>query len=254
MEHEKFHYKTKEELKAKLEELKVTLPLSENLDVLKRPVQIGSKTAANAIAIQPMEGCDGTADGRPDALTLRRYDRFAKSGAGLIWAEAVAVVPEGRANPRQLWIHEENLADFQKFVADIKETCIRENGFEPIVIMQATHSGRYSKPQGTPAPLIAYNNPIFEGDNPISSDRILSDEYLFALEEKFAEAAKLAERAGFDGVDIKCCHRYLNSELLSAYTREGAFGGSLENRTRLLRHGVKNVPWFSMVIPNLVMG
>src|SRR5699024_8927378 len=39
---------------------------------------------------------------------------------------------------------------------------------------------------------------------------------------------------------IKCCHRYLNSELLSAYTREGAFGGSLENRTRLLRHGVKN--------------
>ena len=240
MEHEKFHYKTKEELKAKLEELKVTLPLSENLDVLKRPVQIGSKTAANAIAIQPMEGCDGTADGRPDALTLRRYDRFAKSGAGLIWAEAVAVVPEGRANPRQLWIHEENLADFQKFVADIKETCIRENGFEPIVIMQATHSGRYSKPQGTPAPLIAYNNPIFEGDNPISSDRILSDEYLFALEEKFAEAAKLAERAGFDGVDIKCCHRYLNSELLSAYTREGAFGGSLENRTRLLRHGVKN--------------
>lgn len=240
MEHEKFHYKTKEELKAKLEELKVTLPLSENLDVLKRPVQIGSKTAANAIAIQPMEGCDGTADGRPDALTLRRYDRFAKSGAGLIWAEAVAVVPEGRANPRQLWIHEENLADFQKFVADIKETCIRENGFEPIVIMQATHSGRYSKPQGTPAPLIAYNNPIFEGDNPISSDRILSDEYLFALEEKFAEAAKLAERAGFDGVDIKCCHRYLNSELLSAYIREGAFGGSLENRTRLLRHGVKN--------------
>lgn len=240
MEHEKFHYKTKEELKAKLEELKVTLPLSENLDVLKRPVQIGSKTATNAIAIQPMEGCDGTADGRPDALTLRRYDRFAKSGAGLIWAEAVAVVPEGRANPRQLWIHEENLADFQKFVADIKETCIRENGFEPIVIMQATHSGRYSKPQGTPAPLIAYNNPIFEGDNPISSDRILSDEYLFALEEKFAEAAKLAERAGFDGVDIKCCHRYLNSELLSAYTREGAFGGSLENRTRLLRHGVKN--------------
>lgn len=117
---------------------------------------------------------------------------------------------------------------------------MKENGFEPVVIMQATHSGRYSKPHGAPAPLIAYNNPIFEGDNPIPSDRILSDDYLMALEEKFGEAAKLAERAGFDGVDIKCCHRYLNSELLSAYTREGAFGGSLENRTRLLRHGVKN--------------
>src|SRR5699024_6031082 len=140
----------------------------------------------------------------------------------------------------QLWLHEENLAAFQKFVADIKETCMKANGFEPVVIMQATHSGRYSKPHGTPEPLIAYNNPIFEGDNPIPADRILSDDYLMALEEKFGEAAKLAERAGFDGVDIKCCHRYLNSELLSAYTRKGAFGGSLENRTRLLRHGVKN--------------
>lgn len=240
MKHEKFHYKQLDELQVKLNELDVTLPLSENMDVLHREVQIGSKICANSIAIQPMEGCDGTADGCPDALTLRRYDRFARSGAGLIWAEAVAVVEEGRANPRQLWLHEENLVAFQKFVADIKETCMKENGFEPVVIMQATHSGRYSKPHGTSAPLIAYNNPIFEGDNPIPADRILSDDYLMALEEKFGEAAKLAERAGFDGVDIKCCHRYLNSELLSAYTREGAFGGSLENRTRLLRHGVKN--------------
>lgn len=176
MEHEKFHYKTKKELIEKLEELEVHLPLSDNIDVLKRPVSIGAKTAANSIAIQPMEGCDGTADGSPDKLTLRRYDRFAKSGAGLIWAEAVAVLPEARANPRQLWIHEENLPDFQKFVADIKQICMRENGFEPIVIMQATHSGRYSKPEGVPAPLIAYNNPIFEGEQTIASDRIVSDD------------------------------------------------------------------------------
>ena len=58
MEHEKFHYKKKKELIEKLEELKVHLPLSDNIDVLKRPVSIGAKTAANSIAIQPMEGCD----------------------------------------------------------------------------------------------------------------------------------------------------------------------------------------------------
>ena len=51
--------------------------------------------------------------------------------------------------------------------------------------------------------------------------------------------AVLAEKAGFDGVDIKCCHRYLNSELLSAYERSGRYGGSLENRTRLLRESVQ---------------
>ena len=115
---------------------------------------------------------------------------------------------------------------------------MRENGFEPVVIMQATHSGRYSKPEGVPAPLIAYNNPIFEGDKPIAAERILSDDYLYGLIDKFGASASLAEQAGFDGVDIKCCHRYLNSELLSAYTRKGDFGGSLENRTRLLRSGV----------------
>lgn len=239
MEHKKFHYQTREALEAELAALGVSLPLAEDLSPLGRPVAIGNRTAANAIAIQPMEGCDGTADGRPGELTLRRYDRFAKSGAGLIWGEACAVVPEGRANPRQLWLTEDNLDDYKQFVADIKETCLAENGFEPLIILQATHSGRYSKPEGVPAPLIAYNNPIFEGSNPIPSDRILSDDYLFSLVDAFGKTAALAQAAGFDGVDIKCCHRYLNSELLSAYNRPGAFGGSLENRTRLLVDGVR---------------
>lgn len=240
MQHERFHYKTQEELKAELQKLHITLPLSEETEVLHKPVTVGKKIVPNAIAIQPMEGCDGTADGCPDTLTRRRYDRFARSGAGLIWAEAVAIVEEGRANPRQLWIREDNLPAFQRFVQDIKETCLKENGFEPIVIMQATHSGRYSKPHGKPEPLIAYNNPIFEKDAPISSDHILSDDALLRLEEQYGIAARLAQRAGFDGVDIKCCHRYLNCELLSAYERPGMFGGSFENRTRLLRHGVQN--------------
>lgn len=238
MEHKRFHYKSLDELKQELDLVGVRLPLSEDLSALQREVKIGSKTAANSIAIQPMEGCDGTADGRPAELTLRRYDRFARSGAGLIWAEAVAITPEGRANPRQLWLTRDNLDEYKKFVAGIKETCMRENGFEPVVIMQATHSGRYSKPEGVPAPLIAYNNPIFEGDKSIAAERILSDDYLYGLIDKFGASAFLAEQAGFDGVDIKCCHRYLNSELLSAYTRKGDFGGSLENRTRLLRSGV----------------
>lgn len=240
MEHQKFHYKSLDELRQELDRIGAKLPLSENLSVLKNPVRLGRKTIPNAIAIQPMEGCDGTSDGRPGELTLRRYDRFAKSGAGLIWAEATAVAPEGRANPRQLWLTEKNLSDYQRFVANLKETCMRENGFEPIIILQATHSGRYSKPEGTPAPLIAYNNPIFEGDAPIAKERIVSDDYLYDLIGKFGVTAALAERAGFDGVDVKCCHRYLNSELLSAYNRSGDFGGSLENRTRLLRDGVKS--------------
>ena len=115
---------------------------------------------------------------------------------------------------------------------------MKKHGFAPVIIMQATHSGRYSKPKGVPTPLIAYNNPLFEKDTPISQDRIVTDDYLHRLTERMGEAAHLAEKAGFDGVDIKSCHRYLGSELLSAYNRPGDFGGSFENRTRFLRESV----------------
>ena len=215
------------------------LLFDEDTKVLKTPIKVGNKTAANRLVCQAMEGCDGTAEGSPDSLTKRRYERFAKGGAGLIWFEATAVMEEGRANPRQLYINETNLDNFKRQVEEIKETALKTNGYEPIVIMQATHSGRYSKPNGIPAPLIAYNNPIFEKDNPISSDRIVTDEYLDRVGAALVNGALLAEKAGFDGVDIKCCHRYLNSELLSAFNRAGKYGGSFENRTRLLRESIK---------------
>lgn len=231
-------YTTCDDFKAQNAQLGLDLPFQDDTAVLGQPLTVGSKQIPNRLACQAMEGCDGTAQGSPDTLTHRRYERFAKGGAGLIWFEATAVMEEGRANPRQLYIHEGNLDDFKRQVEAIKETGLKENGYAPVVVMQATHSGRYSKPEGKPAPLIAYNNPIFEKDNPISSDRIVSDDYLDTVRDKLVEGAVLAEKAGFDGVDIKCCHRYLNSELLSAYERPGKYGGSLENRTRLLREGI----------------
>ena len=231
-------YLTPEAFQEQSAQLGVNLPWTEDVSVLAQSLTVGGKVIPNRLACQAMEGCDGTLTGEPDTLTKRRYDRFAKGGAGIIWFEATAVMQEGRANPRQLYITKNNLDAFKKQVEDIKETALKTNGYAPVVIMQATHSGRYSKPDGVPAPLIAYNNPIFEKDNPISSDRIVTDDYLDRVGEALVEGAALAQQAGFDGVDIKCCHRYLNSELLSAYTREGRYGGSLENRTRLLRESV----------------
>ena len=219
---------------------KLEIPYSDNLKILDTPIVLCKKTIPNRIAIQPMEGCDGTYEGAIDELTHRRYLRFAKSGAGVIWFEATAVANEGRANPRQLFLNEKTLDSFKKLIFEVRETAYKETKTEPVLIMQATHSGRYSKPNGVPEPLIAYNKPIFEGDNPISSDRILSDDYLKALEEKYAVSAKLAQEAGFDGVDIKCCHGYLMSELMGAYLRKGEYGGSYENRTRLYFNAFQN--------------
>mgnify|MGYP001624435053 CR=1 FL=1 len=241
MQHEKSHYKDLTQLRAELERLGISLPLSENLACLQEPLTLqDGHTVQGRIAIQPMEGCDGNADGSPAELTLRRYRRFAGSGAGLIWAEAVAVTPEGRANPRQLWLTEDNLDAFKAMTEQIREISLKENGFAPLIILQATHSGRYSKPTGTPAPIIAYQNPLFEKDAPIDPARIITDDRLKELEEAYGKTARLAEAAGFDGVDIKACHRYLVSELLSAYNRPGAYGGSFENRTRFYRNALSS--------------
>ena len=229
---------TKESLFDQCEEAGVSLPYAEDLSPLAEKEEISGHVFPNRIACQAMEGCDGTADGRPDELTKRRYRRFAEGSAGLIWYEATAVMREGRANPRQLWITGDNLDSFKREVEQIRETAMKKNGYAPVIVMQATHSGRYSKPDGVPAPLIAYHSPIFEKDHPIADDRIVTDDYLDRVGEALVNGARLAEKAGFDGVDIKACHRYLNCELLSAFTRPGRYGGSFENRTRLLRESI----------------
>ena len=232
-----FSFASLEELKRHVEHARLDIPLDENMEVLREPMQIGPVAVQNRLAIQPMEGCDGTRGGRPDALTLRRYKRFGAGGAGLIWFEATAVTHEGRANPRQLLLNEKNLDSFQAILALIKETALRAHGFAPPVILQATHSGRYARPEGVPAPLAAYinPNPQFQFTN---RARIITDDELKALEENYGVAARLAARAGFDGIDIKACHGYLNSELLSAFTRPGGYGGSFENRTRFFINSV----------------
>lgn len=235
MLHETFHYPTLDSLRAAAAEVRADLPLQEDVSPLFRPLTLGVKAAPNRIAFQPMEGTDGTEGGAPGELTIRRYERFAKAGPGLIWFEAVATVPEGRASAHQLYLTEENVDDFKRLTDDIRETCLRENGYVPVLVMQATNSGRYSKPHGYPEPMIAYNCPPLE-DEPLPADRIVSDDDLRRFEEAYTRTARLCQQAGFDGMDVKCCHRYLACELLSAYTRPGEYGGSFENRTRFLKN------------------
>lgn len=238
MQHETFRYTSLADIQAKKEALGVDFPISENVGALFSPLQLGSVRAENRIAFQPMEGTDGTLTGAPDELTCRRYLRFAKGGPGLIWYEAVATVPEARASAHQLMVHPDNIDATKRLLDQVRETSLKEHGYAPVIIMQATNSGRYSKPQGFPEPLIAYNCPPLE-DTPMDKSRILSDDTLRRYEEAFGEAARFAQAAGFDGMDVKCCHRYLACELLSAYTREGEYGGSYENRTRFLKNAYR---------------
>ena len=196
--------------------------------MIENAIQIGKKTSYNRVVLQPMEGCDCNTDGSPSELTREKYIRAARSGAGLIWFEANAVCPEGRTNPRQMMLTEDNLPSFKNLLQEIREIAKKECGISPIFILQLTHSGRQSI-----VPMIAYRHPIYEERRPVTDENIVTDEYLDTLSEKYAESARLAVEAGFDGVDVKSCHGYLFQELLSAFTRAGRYGGSFENRIKL---------------------
>lgn len=235
---EKFHYRTLEELKQRASELGVSLPFAQDTKVLAEPVKVRNLEFPNRLGIAPMEGADSLPDGSPSEFTLRRYVREAVGGSAVIWFEAISIVPEGRSGRTQLMLTKENLENYKVFCAKIKEAGIKANGFAPYLIMQANHSGRYSNPDNRPAPVIAYRNPVYEEFRAADDSCIATDRYLWGLESKFGEAAKLAREAGFDAVDIKACHGYLLAELCSAFERPGPYGGSLENRTRLLRNAI----------------
>lgn len=239
MTHEKFTYKSLDEIRKKAEELGVYLPFAKDTHVLKEPLSFRNTILNNRMGIAPMEGADALPDGSPSELTLRRYVREAVGASAIIWFEAIAIVPEGRSSAHQLMLTRENLDAYKAFTETIKEAGRKANGFAPCLVMQANHSGRYANPEGKPAPLIAYRHPEYEKLREANDSCIVSDEYLKSLEEKFGEASLLAKEAGFDAVDIKSCHGYLLAELSSAYNRPGEYGGSFENRTRLLRNGIQ---------------
>lgn len=241
-EHQKFTYKSLDHIKEDVNKLGINIPITEDLEILKKSVHMGNRAIPNSLGIHPMEGCDGTAEGKPSDLTYRRYERFARGGAGLLWFEATAVVKEGRANPRQIYICSENKEEFKKLLDETLTAAKDEFGdnYRPYTVVQLTHSGRYSRPTGKPEPIIATRNPYL-GRNLPEDYPLITDEELERLEDKFVEAAVLAKEKGFDAVDIKACHGYLNSELLSAFTREGKYGGSFENRTRFLLNIVDKI-------------
>jgi 2,4-dienoyl-CoA reductase-like NADH-dependent reductase (Old Yellow Enzyme family) len=236
MEHRKFNYRHLDELKEEILRMNVELPVSEQLDVLKTSLPLCGKFLPNRLAIHPMEGCDGTAEGAPGELTFRRYRRFGAGGAGLLWVEACGINNEARANSRQIYLNRDTLPVFRKLFDEMIASAKASSGedFRPYTVLQLTHSGRYSKPYpDAPAIVAVAENPYLDPfTNP--KKRLITDKELELLEDQYVETARLAKETGFDAVDVKACHRYLISELLSAHTREGRYGGSFENRIRFL--------------------
>jgi len=225
--------------------LGLSLPFDEVVDPegpLARAVHLADGfTVGNRFCIQPMEGWDGAEDGQPTDLTRRRWIRFGRSGAKLIWGgEAVAVRSDGRANPNQLLIDDATvpaLAAMREALVEAHETSFGRSD-DLLVGLQLTHSGRFSRPHAGSRlePVIVQHHPVLDRRLGIPDDHpLLADAEIERLAGQFVEAAERASSAGFQFVDVKQCHGYLGHELLSAHSRPGPYGGSFENRTRFLR-------------------
>jgi 2,4-dienoyl-CoA reductase-like NADH-dependent reductase (Old Yellow Enzyme family) len=247
--------KTVADFRAHLASLGLQLPCEDAIDSspgspLTQPVPdvtVNGKRIGNRWAIHPMEGWDATTTGGATEEVRRRWQRFGLSGAKVIYGgEAMAIRPDGRANPNQLIITEENKRD----LAGIREILVkahreRHGTADDLVIgFQLTHSGRFCKPNDKKRmePRVAYRHPILDRKFNVTSDaQVFTDAEIDELIQCYIRAARIAHDVGADFVDIKHCHGYLLHEFLGAHTRPGKYGGSFENRTRIVREIVAGI-------------
>lgn len=208
---------------------------------------LNGKTLFNRIAIQPMEGWDASTDGAVTPPMLRRWQRFGESGASLLFGgEAMAVRPDGRANPNQLILSRENqpgIAALRSAAVQAHQTLFGPNS-NPIIGFQLTHSGRFCRPtdKRRMEPRTAFRHPLLDPRFHIHDDSaLIRDDEIPDLIQAYVRAARVAYEAGADFVDLKHCHGYLLHEFLGAHTRPGPFGGSFENRTRILRTLIEEI-------------
>ncbi|PKL20227.1 MAG: hypothetical protein CVV48_14075 [Spirochaetae bacterium HGW-Spirochaetae-4] len=196
-------------------------------DTLFSTQTIGKRVAQNRFVAQPMEGNDGIG-GAVSPRAIQRYVKLAKGKWGIIVIEALSIDAESLARKDQMVINREHLDGFKTLVSEMKKADPNS-----IILFQITHSGRKSGK--------AFSHPTAMYD-PQEGEHQLTTGELDEIQRKFVDAVLLAEEAGADGVDFKLCHGYLGCEMLRpANIRDDKWGGSFENRTRLLRESVAQI-------------
>lgn len=225
-------------------------PIPGTASPLAQPVEgllLNGIEPRNRWVIHPMEGWDGTTDGKPTGDVQRRWRRFGEAGASVIFGgEAMAVRPDGRANPNQLILSADNLGPISSLLAALRAAHAAKFGADARVAVgfQLTHSGRFCRPNDKARfePRVAFRHPLLDERFGVTrDDQVFSDAELEDLVGDFVRAAGLAREAGADFIDIKHCHGYLLHELLGAHMRPGPYGGSFENRTRMLREIARGI-------------
>ena len=222
--------------------------MKSNYQHIFTPLTVKNMTIKNRIVMMPMGTNYGEQNGEMSFLHINYYKERAKGGTGLIIVENASVdSPQGSNGTTQLRIdHDNYLPRLYKFCEEIHKygTCIA---------IQINHAGASAVSARTNMqPVSASDIPSKEGGE---IPRPLSVEEIHHIVKKYGEAAKRAQAAGFDAVEVHAGHSYLISQFLSPLTnkRTDEFGGSVENRTRFCRMVIEEVrkqvgPFFPIML------
>lgn len=200
------------------------------------PFTVKRMTIKNRIVMTPMGTNYGESSGELSLLHLNYYELRARGGTGLIIVENANVdYPLGSNGTSQIRIdHDKFMPRYYK----LTEMIHQQGGCAAI---QINHAGASAQSQRTGVqPVSASNIPSKEGGE---IPRPLEKEEIYEIVKKYGQAAKRAQQAGFDAVEIHCGHSYLLSQFLSPITnkREDEFGGSPENRARFAKLVIEEV-------------
>ena len=212
------------------------------------PLTVKNMTIKNRIVMMPMGTNYGEQNGEMSFLHINYYEQRAKGGTGLIIVENASVdSPQGSNGTTQLRIDHDN------YLPRLFKFCENIHRYGTKIAIQINHAGASAvSSRINMQPVSASDIPSKEGGEiprPLSKDEILH------IVKKYGEAAKRAQTAGFDAVEIHAGHSYLISQFLSPITnkRTDEFGGSVENRTRFCRMVIDEVrkqvgPFFPIML------
>lgn len=217
------------------------------MTLLFTPIKIRSVTAKNRLWVSPMcmYSCEQK-DGMPNDWHLVHLGARAVGGAGLVMAEATAVVPEGRITPwcTGIWSDEQiapwkRVTDFIRSQGSVSAIQLAHAGRKASTFRAQSGSGSVPLNQGG-WETVSSGSEAFPG---FAAPRELSTDEVGQVSRDFAAAAKRSIAAGFDVIEIHAAHGYLMHQFLSPLSnrRTDRYGGSLENRARLLVETVEAV-------------
>lgn len=212
------------------------------------PLTVKNMTIKNRIVMMPMGTNYGEQNGEMSFLHINYYEQRAKGGTGLIIVENASIdSPQGSNGTTQLRIDHDN------YLPRLFKFCENIHRYGTKIAIQINHAGASAiSSRINMQPVSASDVPSKEGGE---IPRPLSKEEILHIVKKYGEAAKRAQTAGFDAVEIHAGHSYLISQFLSPLTnkRTDEFGGSVENRTRFCRMVIDEVrkqvgPFFPIML------